>query len=160
MPQKRLAGELSSSGTVPMNSDPVEAPPSSVLAAPPMTERISLLHQQGGSSNQASPLSVPRHRQNGTELTGFRNISGISGISGVSTIDAPLEADRDRDTGYKPSLLPTLTAQASAPHQIFDTSQLHRHPEEKLEVYANAGFRPQQGDFGTPAPLPASSMAQ
>ena len=140
-----------------MNSDPAEAPTSSVLAAPPTTDRISLLHQ-GRNSGQSSPIAVPKQLQNGTQLTGFRNISGISG---VSTIDAPqeVETEREREHISKQAVLPALTAQSSAPQQVFETSQLHRYPEERREVYPNAGFRPQEGAFGTPTPLPASTAA-
>ena len=107
LPQKRTPMDFSSSGTVAMgNSDGPENPPSSVLAAPPTSQRISLLNDQpstsgGGNGPQTSPLTVPKHRHahqpsNGRpspaapdrerELTGFRNISN-------STIDAPSSSD-------------------------------------------------------------------
>lgn len=166
--QKRQLGELGG-----VHSDGIEAP-SSVLAAPPTSNRMEVGQ---GSSNQTSPITFPKQRQNGTELTGFRNISnisGISGVSGASTIDAPQDqnqyeyrprepqpqpqhqdpttaATERRTEGRKP--LPELTHVSSASHTIFDTSQLHRHGDERREVYQNVGFRPQEGAFGTPAPL-------
>ncbi|KAK4540786.1 hypothetical protein LTR36_008863 [Oleoguttula mirabilis] len=170
MPQKRTQPDHSSSGTVAVNSDGAE-PPSSVLAAPPTSDRMHQLHQHA-SSNQVSPLVVNKYRQNGTELTGFRNISNVSGVSGASTIDAPLgsaEKDREREREsqhqyqhqhqYQQPLsksLPALLSEISAPQQAFNPSQLHRHGEERREAYpSNAGFRPQEGVFGTPAPLQA-----
>ena len=155
VPQKRAQFEHSSSGTVAINSDGPEGP-SSILAAPPTTDRISLLHP--GSSNQTSPVTVAKQRQNGTELTGFRNISNISGISGVSTIDVPPEPELEREREAAKPFLPEFTHQSSAPQQIFDTSQLHRQGDDRREVYPSFGFRPQEGAFGTPAPLPASTV--
>lgn len=158
VPQKRTLLELSSSqGTVPVNNSDGPEAPSSVLAAPPTTDRISLL--QHGSSNLASPVMIAKHRQNGTELTGFRNFSNISGISGASTIDAPQEPEVDRERDVTKGTMPALMTIPSAPQQIFDTSQLHRHVDERREVYSNPGFRPQEGAFGTPAPLPATTAA-
>lgn len=163
MPQRRTQPDHSSSGTVVVNSDGAE-PPSSVLAAPPTSDRIHP-HQP---SNQVSPLVVNKYRQNGTELTGFRNVSNVSGVSGASTIDAPLEsAERDREREqqhqqrYQPQPmnkpLPALLSEISAPQQVFDTSQLHRHGDARREVYPNAGFRPQEGAYGTPAPMQATA---
>ncbi|KAK5127130.1 hypothetical protein LTR85_008490 [Meristemomyces frigidus] len=164
MPQKRTQPDKSSSGTVAVNSDGAE-PPSSVLAAPPTSDRMHHLHQ--ASSNQVSPLVVNKYRQNGTELTGFRNISNISGVSGASTIDAPPESaekEREREQQHQHryqhqpqpnKTLPALLSEISAPQRAFDTSQLHGHVQERREVYPNAGFRPQEGAFGTPAPLQA-----
>ncbi|KAK4507426.1 hypothetical protein PRZ48_001161 [Zasmidium cellare] len=153
MPQRKSAVEHSSSGTVPANSDPVE-PPSSVIAAPPTSDR----NRSQFGREQASPLVVAKHRQNGgeRELTGFRNISNISG---ASTIDAqPDSAEKERQ-GVRDTL-PGIPKDSSAPQHVFDTSQLHRHdPKKQQEVYANASFRPQEGAFGTPTPLPASSGA-
>lgn len=143
----------SSSGTVPANSDPME-PPSSVVAAPPTSDR------NGGQfgREQGSPLAVTKHRQNGgeREFTGFRNISNISGASTIEV--APDSAERERE-GYREAL-PGIPKEASAPQHIFDTSQLHRHePKKQQEVYTNASFRPQEGAYGTPTPLPATSIA-
>jgi hypothetical protein len=114
----------------------------------------------------SSPLTtLPKPRDGGigngnVELTGFRNISNISAISGASTIDAPPELQENDPRQFAADAAPTkyplpdLTHQSSAPQQIFETSQLHRHPmEEKREVYANPGFRPMEGEFGTPAPV-------
>ncbi|KAK3704347.1 Transcriptional regulatory protein [Vermiconidia calcicola] len=100
-------------------------------------ERISLLYQ-----HQRSPgMAVPKQRQNGAELTGFRNISNLSG---ASTIDAPLPHDSSADARKQ-----NVPAQ-----QVFDTSQLHAGRQHQ-EVLHAAGFRPQEapGAFGTPAPL-------
>jgi hypothetical protein len=137
---------------------------SSALAAPPSSSRTPA---QGISTG--SPLQVAKHRQpNGNiahtgdrELTGFRNISNISS---TSTIDAPLSAEKtlqeaDRTPHHDGSLLarylPGLHTEHSAPHQTFDTSQLHRHPNAaegglNKDVYANHGFRPAEGSYGTP----------
>ncbi|KAF2161778.1 hypothetical protein M409DRAFT_27834 [Zasmidium cellare ATCC 36951] len=152
MPQRKTAVEHSSSGTVPANSDPVE-PPSSVIAAPPTSDR----NRGQFGREQASPLAVAKHRQNGgeRELTGFRNISNISG---ASTIDAtPDSAEKERSARES---LPGIHKESSAPQHIFGTSQL-QHPDSKKqqEAYANVGFRPQEGAFGTPTPLPATSGA-
>lgn len=143
MPQRRAPVDQSSSGTVGVNSDPVD-PPSSVLAAPPTSDRMG--HAYLGRE-QASPLTVSKHRQNGGELTGFRNISG------ASTIDAPPDsAERDREAAR--DALMGISKQASAPQSVFDTSQVARHGFDKRqqEVYASASFRPQPGAFGTPTP--------
>jgi hypothetical protein len=137
---------------------------SSALAAPPSNSRTPA---QGISTG--SPLQVGKHRQlNGNtthtgerELTGFRNISNISS---TSTIDAPLSAEKslqeaDRAPHHEGSLmaryLPGLHTEQSAPHQSFDTSQLHRHPNQaegglNKDVYASHGFRPADGSYGTP----------
>lgn len=155
--QKRpLAEHNSSGGTLPLSSDGPELP-SSLLAAPPTMSRMGLMNQ--ASSNQTSPVTFPKHRNlghNGPELTGFRNISGFSAISGASTIDAPPEPDhpRDRQNEAAKAAMPNLTHVPSVSHTVFDTSQLHRHARDEREVYPNAGFRPQEGAFGTPAPLP------
>ncbi|EME87165.1 uncharacterized protein MYCFIDRAFT_84239 [Pseudocercospora fijiensis CIRAD86] len=148
--QRRPPLDHSSSGTVAVNSDGVEAP-SSLAAAPPTEART---HGHPGR-DLASPLVIAKHRQNGAELTGFRNSSNISG---VSTIDAPDSAERARD-GLRESL-PGMSKELSAPQHIFDTSQIHRltgDVRKPHEVYANANFRPQEGAYGTPGPLPASS---
>jgi len=166
MPQKRAHVDGSSSGTVVANSDGPE-PPSSVLAAPPTSDRVQFMHHVGANSNFTSPVTVTKPRQrHGTgerELTGFRNISGRSG---ASTIDAsspppdPAERDRHQPRVTMKQMLPALHSEASAPQQVFDTSQLHRHGEERREVYANVGFRPREGAFGTPAPLSAAAPAR
>ncbi|KAK3718579.1 Transcriptional regulatory protein [Vermiconidia calcicola] len=107
-------------------------------------ERISLLYQ-----HQQSPgMAVPKQRQNGAELTGFRNISNLSG---ASTIDAPLP----HDTSSADVIKRNVPVQ-----QVFDTSQLHAGRQHQ-EVLHAAGFRPQEalGAFGTPAPLSSSAAA-
>jgi len=137
---------------------------SSGLAAPPTTSRTP-----GQGFSTGSPLQVAKQRQqNGNtshtgerELTGFRNISNISS---TSTIDAPLSAEKsqqeaERAPHFEGSILarylPTLHSENSAPQQAFDTSQLHRHPNAEeggpgKDVYANPGFRPAEGAYGTP----------
>ena len=159
IPQRRAQQEYSSGGTVTVgNSDPADLP-SSVLAAPPTTDRLQQHHQP--LSQHSSPLLVMKQRVNGQtpsgqrELTGFRNISNISGISGASTIDAPLPGSAEKQEHR----LPGLRTEASAPQQRFDTSQIHRHPDERKELHANPGFRPSEGAFGTPAPLQSGSGA-
>ena len=147
MAQSRpLPEHQSSSGTLPMNSDGAD-PPSSVIAGPPTSSRMELINQ--ASSNQTSPITLPKHRSmfgdTGPRLTGFRDISG------ASTIDVPQERDQ-REVAK--AGMPGLTQVPSASQSIFDTSQLHRHARDEREVYANAGFRPTEGAFGTPAPLP------
>ncbi|KAK5174460.1 uncharacterized protein LTR77_001540 [Saxophila tyrrhenica] len=149
--------------------DGADALPSSVMAQPPtatsaIADRMNLLSQlsraNGGDREppSSSPLTaIPRPKYDG-DLTGFRNISGISAISGASTIDAPPEADNNHHYRHDEAPkhpLPHLIAQPSAPQQVFDTSQLHRHPAESgREVYSSAGFRPKEGAFGTPTPAP------
>lgn len=157
LPQKHTQPDHSSSGTVVVGSDGPEAP-SSVLAPPPASDRITgSFHSH--STQHGSPLIVNKHRQNGTELTGFRNTSNMSGVSGVSTIDAPPDsAEKDRlyggPGGEAGKSLPALLSEASAPQQIFDTSQMHRHHGDgRREVYPSSSFRPQEGAYGTPAPL-------
>lgn len=132
---------------------------SSALAAPPSNPR-TLIH----GISTGSPLQVAKQRQpNGhsgeRELTGFRNISNISS---TSTIDAPLSAeklqDNDRSHSHESLMsrhLPALNSEVSAPQQPFETSQMHRHPNSAegghgKDVYANPGFRPAEGAFGTP----------
>lgn len=154
--RKSLGEPNSSAGTLPLNSDSHD-PPSSIVAAPTTTGRIESMLQ--ASSNQTSPVTYPKHRilgQYGPELTGFRNISGISAISGASTIDVPSDSEHqaDRQSEATKASMPGLTHVSSASRTVFDTSQLHRHPRDEREVYPNAGFRPQEGAFGTPAPLP------
>jgi hypothetical protein len=147
------------------NIEAGDAPPPPVSAA----ERIGLLNHinNGGGANlpNSSPLTTaaPRPRIDGPqqELTGFRNISGISG---TSTIDAP-PSSSPRQAQEKPAV-PELTSQVSAPQQVFDTSQLHMHrhqengnaeAKDRRDVYPNPDFRVKEGDFGTPAPVPAST---
>ncbi|KAK5132767.1 hypothetical protein LTR08_008652 [Meristemomyces frigidus] len=161
MPQKQRAPvEHSSSGTVAVGSDGVEMP-SSVLAAPPTADRMHFVQQQGVGSGQVSPLMVNKYRQNGTELTGYRNMSGMSG---ASTIDAPLGSaekgagGREQyqlQTGNKS--LPALLSEISAPRQMFDAGQMHRHGEERREKYPGAGYRLREGVFGTPAPMQSTA---
>lgn len=145
---------------------------SSALAGPGSNSRAP---SHGISTG--SPLQVGKQRQpNGNgigggerELTGFRNISNISS---TSTIDAPLSAEKAAQntdpTGIHDGLmsrhLPSLTTEASAPQQSFDTSQLHRHPNAAegglgKDVYANPNFRPAEGAYGTPTAALMSGRA-
>ncbi|KAK0250137.1 Transcriptional regulatory protein [Friedmanniomyces endolithicus] len=130
LPQKRAglpqlpAENLSSSGTVALGSDGVEVP-SSVLAAPPMGERVQgsahYHHHQQQQQQQldgVTPLLVDKVRGGvnghgssggvggwggGTErevsAASLRNISGVSALSGASTIDAPLLPAEMEDSG-------------------------------------------------------------
>lgn len=152
-PQKRLSDiHPHSSSTVAMQSDGAE-PPSSVLAAPPTTDRIHLLQNRNGDS----PLHMLKQRQNNgepRELTGYRNISNISG---ASTIEMPAEERMSKEGEHK---VPILSTETSAPLSRFETSALHSQEHGlglgegvRKEVYANTGFRPQEGAFGTPAPM-------
>jgi hypothetical protein len=110
---------------------------------------------------------VAKARQNGgeRELTGFRNISNISG---ASTIDAPDSAEKDpHPAARREVVLPGLPTDTSAPLHPFDTSQLHRQPHggngvKRIipDTYPNASFRPQDGAFGTPTPLPTGGGQQ
>lgn len=165
-PQRRAPAEHSSAGTVPVNSDPAEAPPSS---AAPASERAAMhFFAPRDAPAAGSPLVVAKSRQNGgvgeRELTGFRNISNMSG---ASTIDAPSSAEKDPDSGARREMLPGLPTDGSAVLQTFDTSQLHRQPlsgngvkRNMPETYPNASFRPQDGAFGTPTPLPSANGQQ
>ncbi|KAK5731836.1 hypothetical protein LTR17_011048 [Elasticomyces elasticus] len=167
LPQKRQGPpeQLSSSGTVAINSDGVD-PPSSVLAAPPTNDRNLIMHHYA-STPQPSPLHVGKQRiVNGggvvmdRDLTGFRNVSNISAISGTSTIDAPQapeSAERRRD--YTADSLPALISEANPQQHGFTPSQHHREDVQGKEAYAGVGFRPGEGAFSTPAPLPASNIA-
>lgn len=158
-----------------------EAPlPSSVIATTGGTR-----HPQQGdggfsSDHQPSPVTFqkPRERENGRATTlpqdfssNFRNISNISG---VSTIDADAEEPQpqpsqdsatkrvDMTEDARPILRPPgfVTEHSGVEQSVFDTSQIHRHPEEDggREVYATPGFmRPREGAFGTPTPLQAAA---
>lgn len=181
MPQRRTQPppELSSSsGTVAVNSDGASEPPSSVLVAPPTTDRTpyTSLNPPGHLNAQASPLHVTKQRQPNVaerEVAGFRNASNMSTASGASTIDMPqghaYAGDRDRQhvsqyshyQQQQPKTLPALLSETSAPQQVFDTSQLHRRvdvagerDQERRDVYASGSFRPQEGAFGTPVSVP------
>lgn len=156
MPQRRAPAEHSSAGTVPANSDPAEQPPSSV--GPP-SERAVMHFFPPRDGRIGSPLAVAKQRQNGgeRELTGYRNISNISG---ATTIDAPDSAEKDSNAAARRDLLGGVSAEASAPLQAFDTSQLHRQPlnangikRNMPETYPNGSFKPPEGAFGTPALL-------
>lgn len=155
LPQRRTAVEQqSSSGTLPANSDPVDVP-SSVQAAPPTSDRMQ--YGQFGRE-QGSPLAVLKQRHNGPELTGFRNVSNISGASTIDALPSSTEKERTRIRENHPG----TANEASAPQHIFDTSAIHRHGLEAKrhhDVYAHASFRPQEGAFGTPAPLSQQNTA-
>lgn len=134
---------------------------SSALAAPPLSSRTPA---QGISTG--SPLQVGKHRQlNGNNTqTGERELTGFRNISSTSTIDAPLSAEKslveaDRAPHHDGSLMarymPGIHAEHSTPQQVFDTSQLHRHPHLaegglNKDMYANHSFRPAEGSYGTP----------
>ena len=97
----------------------------------------------------------PKQRQNGNgDVIGFRNISGVSG---TSTIEAPLESESERKKPRPDYALAALSSETNSPHQAFEKTQLHRHPDMKKDTFPNAGFRFQEGAFGTPAPLPTVS---
>lgn len=148
MPQKWGPGEhYSSAGTVGVDSDGLE-PPSSVVAAPPTTDRIQ--QSSAGDTFASSPLQVMKPRQhqqqqqqqsNGHDLTGYRNISGISG---TSTIDAP----QDNNQNWE----------APPPHpwqkDVSGLDAMRPSDEDKREVQPNGGFRPAESAYGNPAPLP------
>ncbi|EME48699.1 hypothetical protein DOTSEDRAFT_67664 [Dothistroma septosporum NZE10] len=155
MPHRRTAVEQnSSSGTIVVNSDQPD-PPSSVLAAPPTTDRLQ--HGHSGRE-QGSPLAVGKHRQNGgeRELTGFRNTSNISG---ASTIDAPPDsAERAREAARE-----ALVGMRGhpVPQHAFE-GPLHGPGLERKkpqESFAPGPFRPQEGTFGTPIPLSTNPAA-
>jgi hypothetical protein len=161
VPPKRTQLERSSSGTVIANSDGADIDiPSSVVAAPPTSERLGSILKQNQSSGHTSPLNIQKTRQNGTsaagperELTGFRNISNISG---ASTIDAPLPETTSSAEKMKTVDAYNSTEASTAPlsmHQVFDASQIRRPDSEKRDVFPNTGFRAAEGAFGTPAPL-------
>lgn len=160
LPHKRpQQNERSSSGTVTAASDGVELP-SSIAAAPPTSDRMQNI--QGGSSNQTSPLVVNKYRQNGSELTGFRNISNVSGISGASTIDAPPDsAEKKREEqSWAHKFMPGLSSENPKPQPgVFGMSQLHLHGNEhRGERNATVGFRAQEGAYGTPTPLSTGNV--
>ncbi|SMQ46632.1 unnamed protein product [Zymoseptoria tritici ST99CH_1A5] len=151
-PQRRLP-EHSSAGTIPANSDPVDAP-SSVVAAPPTTDRVHYPHMYvpRDLATMPSPIPVTKQRQNGAEreLTGFRNISNISG---ASTIDAPPDsAEKERGT-MKRSAMPGMSKDPSGPHYQFG------HGSMKVnDTYPASAFRPQTGQFGSHTQLPTGQQ--
>ncbi|KAF2718176.1 hypothetical protein K431DRAFT_287910 [Polychaeton citri CBS 116435] len=198
MPPRRQHVEHSSAGTVP-NSE-VTDPPSSVIAAPPTSNRADGLQHY----NQSSPLTVLKHRishndgvgANGErELTGFRNVSNMSSISNASTVDAPIghvqdsenkaweEKIKNAQPGHHQSMWhsehpPQQPFLTSALHRLNDSNRLHdgmqKHSNSALygggtitasspprppDSYIQTGFRPQEGAFGTPAPLPSANGA-
>lgn len=123
-----------------------------------------MAHTHAGTP-QPTPLLVGKQRQaNGNggverELTGYRNVSNISAVSGASTIDAPQQPD---SVEKERKSLPALLSEASVPpQQVFETSGLHGHGneggDERRDVFASMGFRPQEGAFGTPAPLTSAA---
>lgn len=139
LPQKRPAMEQS---TATVHSDGVEQH-SSILAAPPTLDRIQSSYL---GRDQGSPLVVAKQRQNGGELTGFRNVSNISG---ASTIDAPPDsAEKERERGAHGYL-----KDASVPQHMFDASRPPRNgvePKRQQDTFVGAPFRPQDGTYGTP----------
>ncbi|KAI7378649.1 hypothetical protein KC328_g13778 [Hortaea werneckii] len=163
LPQNRTQplDQSSSAGTVAMGSDGQEAP-SSVLAAPPTSDRM---HTFAGS--QGSPLMVNKQRhlpqqqqsQNGGTTTegtgGWRNFSNMSGVSGTSTIDAPPDSAekargewrgdgaRDSDHHYQPSNFPQQQQHAryQHPQQSDDDSaslqqKHHTHQQQQKSLPA------------------------
>lgn len=126
-----LSQKQAPSAEHPMPADGADLPSSvAAAAAPPTSDRTQPWQ---GSSAPTSPLVVHKHRQNGVgpgaELAGFRNFSNISG---ASTIDAaPDSAEKPREP--------------------------YHHSEERSGAGAAISFRPQDGVFGTPAPLRAST---
>ncbi|RMY48636.1 hypothetical protein D0865_07973 [Hortaea werneckii] len=163
VPQNRSQplDQSSSAGTVAMGSDGQEAP-SSVLAAPPTSDRM---HTLAGS--QGSPLMVNKQRhlpqqqqsQNGGTTTegtgGWRNFSNMSGVSGTSTIDAPPDSAekargewrgdgaRDSDHHYQASNFPQQQQHARYQHpQQFDDENAslqqkhHTHQQQQKSLPA------------------------
>ncbi|RMX74011.1 hypothetical protein D0869_13027, partial [Hortaea werneckii] len=163
VPQNRSQplDQSSSAGTVAMGSDGQEAP-SSVLAAPPTSDRM---HTLAGS--QGSPLMVNKQRhlpqqqqsQNGGTTTegtgGWRNFSNMSGVSGTSTIDAPPDSAekargewrgdgaRDSDHHYQVSNFPQQQQHARYQHpQQFDDENAslqqkhHTHQQQQKSLPA------------------------
>lgn len=166
-PQRRAPAQHSSAGTIPVNSDPAE-PLSS--AAPPSDKATMQYFSSRDAPAAGSPLAVAKSRQNGgggggeRELTGFRNISNMSG---ASTIDAPSSVEKDPDSGARRNMLPGIPTDSLTALPAFDTSQLYRQPfggnamkRNLPETYPNASFRPQDGAFGTPTPLPSGTGQQ
>nr|POF26213.1 transcriptional regulatory protein dep1 [Quercus suber] len=145
LPQKRAPPEhFSSAGTVVVDSDGQE-PPSSVIAAPPTTDRVQ--QPTNGDVFASSPLQVIKQRQQhpqhiGHELPSFRNASNMSGVTGAGIHDAPQDHELDRQE----------TQHQYAPKDIpgFDTV---RRTGEGREAYPQGMFRPVDG-FGTSMPLP------
>lgn len=131
MPQRRAPLEHSSAGTVPANSDSVD-PPSSGLAAGFSNADGAMQRQT--DKDVASPLIVAKHRQNGEQLTGFRNISNISG---ASTIDAPGSAEKEQGTT---AFDPGAVKEHSGIHHPFDTSQLQRQVAEVRRQHEQQAF--------------------
>jgi hypothetical protein len=126
-----------------------------------------------GSSplGSASKLLARKEAEAAGSVGGWRNFSGISAVSGASTIDAPLQTNdrpdehRQDDRQHeiprekefadmsKRSGPPDLPTNQSAPGQVFDTSQIHRHPADGGDVQRSGlGMRPMEGAFGTPVP--------
>lgn len=164
-PQRRIPAEHSSAGTVPANSDPADAPPSSI--GPPSERAAMHYFPPRDATAMGSPLVVPKARQNGgeRELTGFRNISNISGASTISI--APDSAEKDPDAAARRDAPPGLSNEVSAPLQAFDTSQMHRQPlsgngvkRNMPDTYPSTSFRPHDGAFGTPTPLSSGTGQQ
>nr|POF12849.1 transcriptional regulatory protein dep1 [Quercus suber] len=146
VPQKRPQPEhFSSAGTVAVDSDGHELP-SSVIAAPPTTDRV--LQPANGDVFASSPLQVMKQRQQhpqhgGHELTGFRNAANMSTVSSAGIIDAPHNHERDR-----------REAQHQYPSKdIPGFDAVRRVDDERREAYPPGMFRPAES-YGTSAPLP------
>ena len=126
--------------------------------------KLSLQRAGTPQATPLNPIKQRRHQQQQQQQqhNGERESTGFRNISGTSTIDAPPDsAERERAAPPAGKPLPALPSESSAPQSSFATSQLHVAGSERheKEVYANVGFRPAEGAFGTPAPLGAGSRA-
>ncbi|GAB7357029.1 hypothetical protein MBLNU459_g7855t1 [Dothideomycetes sp. NU459] len=145
---------LGSSDTIGIPSDP----PSSVVAAPPTTDRMYL----GASRDDGSPVDSLKVRAATSNPVGNRedkrNFSGVSSASTIETPSDPAEQDRPQ---YQFAGIPPNSAYSvdlpGGPHHVYVTSALHAHnskgEERKADMYDNASFRPQLGAFGNQMPL-------
>ena len=155
IPQRQAALEHSSAGTVAVNSDSVELP-SSFPAGRAMSAQIN----HGGpepANHDTSPITISKHRYNGApQFTGFRTISG------ASTIDAPPDSAEKDNAPINRHFHPGMPLETPTPQQYaFHASHIHRPTSTDHDrdsgAYPNPAFRPVEGTFGTPAPLPATS---
>ena len=119
-------------------------PPSSVMAAPPTTDRSLFMPME--RSHDGSPTSYVKR------IPGQRR--DFSGLSSTSTIDAPAD-----QANFGDIQMPALPANNLAPNQAFATSAIHaQHGDmRKPEVYEHPDYR-RAGGFGTPGPLTAGDM--